>query len=103
MSKVLLLLASLLGTWCFVMAEVPYGVCAHVTRSERSVDRLKSTLNAMELAGVKYVRSDFDAEKVVRKDGAWDFSDYDVLVADLERRGVTLLPILYAEENPPRI
>ena len=102
MSKVLLLLSSLIGASCFAAVEVPYGVCAHVTRSERLVDRLKCTLDAMELAGVKYVRSDFDAEKVVRKDGTWNFSDYDALVADLERRGVTLLPILYAEENPPK-
>ena len=98
----LLLLASLLGASCFAAVDVPYGVCAHVTRSERSVARLKGTLDAMDLAGMKYVRSDFDAKRVICKDGTWDFSDYDALVADLERRGVTLLPILYAEENPPK-
>ena len=80
----------------------PYGVCAHVTRSERGPHRLKGTLDAMELAGMKYVRSDFDYWKVRGKDGRLDFSDYDALVAELEKRGVTLLPIIYGVENPPK-
>ena len=79
-----------------------YGVCAHVTRSERGAHNLKGTLDAMTLAGMKYVRSDFDAPAVRRKDGTYDFTDYDKLIDELKSRGVTLLPILYGIENPPK-
>ena len=60
-----------------VSAEVvhPYGVCAHVTRSERGAHRLKGTLDAMEMAGIRYVRSDFDAPAVLKADGTYDFSN----------------------------
>ncbi len=73
----------------------PYGVCAHVTRSERDPYRLKRTIDAMELAGIRYVRSDFDAHSVVRKDGTLGFAGYDKIVAALEARDMTLLPIIY--------
>lgn len=79
-----------------------YGVCAHVTRSERDEHRLKGTLDAMSLAGMGYVRSDFDARAMRRPDGTYDFTNYDGLVDELEKRGVVLLPILYGVENPPR-
>ena len=73
----------------------PYGVCAHVTRSERDTYRRKLTMDSMELAGMRYVRSDFDASAVVRRDGTFDFSAYDPLVAELEARNMKLLPIIY--------
>ncbi len=79
----------------------PYGVCAHVTRSERDAYRFGRTMDCMDLAGIRYVRSDFDARAVVRKDGTLDFSGYDALVDGLAARGMTLLPILYARQNPP--
>lgn len=79
-----------------------YGICAHVTRSERGAHNLKGTLDAMTLAGMKYVRSDFDAFAIRRKDGSYDFTNYDKLLDELEKRGVTLLPIIYGIENPPK-
>ncbi|MGN0852119.1 MAG: hypothetical protein ACI4Q3_01935 [Kiritimatiellia bacterium] len=101
-----LLVAALAGTG-FAGAEVrafcPYGVCAHVTRSERGAHRLKGTLDAMEMAGIRYVRSDFDSQAVRRADGSYDFTGYDRLLDELEARGVTLLPILYGYDRgrPP--
>ncbi|MGN0847275.1 MAG: hypothetical protein ACI4RA_07820 [Kiritimatiellia bacterium] len=83
-----------------VPATYPYGVCAHVTRSERDAYRRTRTMDCMELAGMRLVRSDFDARTVVRKDGTYDFSAYDTLVRELEARKMTLLPILYGLEGP---
>ena len=100
--KMMAMMAAAMAGASALAGVYPYGVCAHVTRSERDAHRLKGTLDAMELAGMKYVRSDFDSWRVLRKDGTWDFSDYDALLAELEARGVTLLPIIYATENPPK-
>ena len=90
----------LCGTTVFAQAY-PYGVCAHLTRSERSEHLLRGTLDSMGLAGIRYVRSDFDYGAMRGKDGGWDFTDYDNLLSELEARGVTLLPILYGKESPP--
>ena len=98
----LTLMAAAVTTVSAFAGVYPYGICAHVTRSERSAPLLKGTLDAMDLAGMKYVRSDFDSWRVLRKDGTFDFSDYDALLTELEARGVTLLPIVYATENPPK-
>ena len=81
--------------------QSPYGICAHVTRSLRSEHRLKGTLDAMVLAGIRSVRSDFDSYSMRKKDGTWDFSNYDALLDALEARGVQLLPILYSYEKRP--
>ena len=90
-----LLGAPVVGVRGEVVAAYPYGVCAHVTRSERTPDRLRGTLDAMRLAGLRYVRSDIDAHRLLRADGTYDFAVYDPLVDELESHGVRLLPILY--------
>lgn len=95
--------AAVLSTSAFAEVVHPYGVCAHVTRSERGAHRLKGTLDAMEMAGIRYVRSDFDSWAILKKDGSFDFSNYDRLLDELDARGVKLLPILYGYEGgrPP--
>lgn len=108
-SVLLMTVASAIGCGFTALSDInatnaiayPYGVCAHVTRSERNAHNLKGTLDSMELAGMKYVRSDFDCGSMLRKDGKWDFSNYDRLIDQLESRGVTLLPIIYGNANPP--
>ena len=82
----------------------PYGVCAHVTRSEQDPVRLKGTLDAMALAGIRYVRSDMDHWAVLRKDGTYDFTRYDRIFSEVEKRGMTFLPIYYGPwgGQPPR-
>ena len=82
----------------------PYGVCAHVTRSEGDAFHLKGTLDAMETAGMGYVRSDIDHWAVVKKDGTFDFGRYDKVFAEVERRGMTFLPIYYGPwgRKPPK-
>ena len=105
MNKTLLMAAFAAALSTSAAAEVvyPYGVCAHVTRSERGAHHLKGTLDAMEMAGIRYVRSDFDSWAILKKDGSFDFSNYDKLLDELDARGVKLLPILYGYEGgrPP--
>lgn len=68
----------------------PYGICAHVTRGEDTV----RTAELLRPAGLGWARSDFDWQTVEKKPGVWDFSRFDKVIADLEARGVQLLPIL---------
>lgn len=78
----------------------PYGACAHITRSENTPYRVDKTLTAMSLAGMGYVRADFDTSKVLDlKSGEYDFSSYDSLFDEVERRGFRLLPIFYGLER----
>ncbi len=68
----------------------PYGICAHVTRGEDTV----RTAELLRPAGLGWARSDFDWRTIEKKPGVWDFSRFDKVIADLEARGVQLLPIL---------
>lgn len=102
---------SFFGCFCLILscaacslsaAEIhPYGVCAHVTRGDRGAHLLKGTITSMRLAGMRYVRSDFDRSSMKRKDGSWNFANYDALVDELAAQGITLLPIVYGDTNPP--
>ncbi len=84
-----------------VPQNYPYGVCAHLTwSSEGTPYRRKRTMDAMELAGMRYVRSDFDAGTILRKDGTYDFSVYDTLVDELAARDMKLMPIIYSPHYP---
>ena len=58
----------------------PYGVCAHVSRDEFGA-RVE-TYDMMALAGLGYVRSDFDWLQCQRaKGGAWDFAMFDKMAS----------------------
>jgi len=76
------------------VSSSPYGVCAHVTRGENP----EKTFELASAAGIGWVRSDFDLYACL-KNGKWDFSACDKVVAAAEARGVQVLPILYAEPN----
>ncbi len=66
----------------------PLGVNIHFTRApERELDLLAAT-------GFRIVRMDFAWGGIERNVGAYDFSAYDRLVADMETRGIRLLFIL---------
>ena len=72
----------------------PYGVVTDATRSEYGMrDEL---FRLAEFGGMNYVRVDWDM-RVVKptKDGPYDFSKYDAFVDEAEKRGLTVLPILY--------
>ena len=85
---VLAAMASDARTFC------PYGVVTDATRSEYGMR--DEIFRLAEFGGMKYVRVDWDM-RVVKptKDGPYDFSRYDRFVDEAERRGLTVLPILY--------
>lgn len=71
-------------------APGPYGACAHITRGEPP----GRTCAMMRLAGMGWVRSDFDWIAIERRKGEWNFSHFDKVVSESEAEGVQLLPIL---------
>ena len=66
----------------------PCGVCAHIVYSSPSA--CERQLDAMQLAGIKYVRSG-----IHHFDSADEQRRLDELLALLERRSMKLLPIIY--------
>ncbi len=70
----------------------PFGVCAHLNRWE--YDRMPEELGLMKQAGIRNVRSDLDWKQMERQRGKWDFSRWDSLFAEAERKNITVLPIL---------
>ena len=94
MKKLILLSAFATALSVLSAAENPYGVCAHVSRDEFG-QRIQ-TYDMMKMAGLGYVRSDFDWWQCQReKNGAWNFDKFDKTVDDAAARGVKVLPILY--------
>ena len=98
----LLFLAILVSLPCLAserpVAACPYGICGHILHATPAV-RARH-LDAMQLAGVKYVRS-----------GIYGDSDSEIKYADatvdaLEKRGMKLLMILFGNEKdccaPPK-
>ena len=69
----------------------PYGVCGHILHASAAV-RARH-LDAMQLAGIKYVRSGIygDSESELRM--------ADATLADLEKRGMKLLMLLFGNEK----
>ena len=80
-----------------------YGVAAHVTLCEGDEYRLKNTIAAVDFAGMKYVRSNFSWDGIVRPGGGFDFSRYDRIVDALEARGITLLPIIFGYDSTRKV
>lgn len=93
--KKLLLLSLSLCAWIGTAAEFPemtlpagVGVNIHfVTGNEKDLD-------AIAAAGFKFVRMDFSWEGTERQKGVYDWSGYDQLTANLERRGLRAIYIL---------
>lgn len=72
----------------------PYGVVTDATRSEYEMH--KDVLVMTRCGGMGYMRVDWDWRVCQPTSGAaFDFSKYDRLVASAEKRGVTILPIVY--------
>lgn len=99
---ILYLLFALIAVPCFAsekpVAACPYGICGHILHATPAV-RARH-LDAMQLAGIKYVRS-----------GIHGYGDSEIKYADatvdaLEKRGMKLLMILSGNEKdccaPPK-
>lgn len=83
------------GVWSVRAADLPplvlpqgVGVNIHFVRGhERDLDLIRE-------AGFKFIRMDFGWAGIERRRGEYDFSAYDELTANLERRGLRALYIL---------
>ena len=78
---------------------MPYGICAHLANDEFA--EMPRSLAMMEVAGVQSVRADFTWRDCEREDGSFDFSRFDAVVAEAERRHIRVSPVLGAP--PERI
>lgn len=71
----------------------PYGVCSHLGGGEEH-DLMPKNLQIMYQGGMRWVRSDYTWSGVERPQGQWDFKRFDRLLAEAEKNGMTILPIL---------
>ncbi len=73
--------------------EVSFGVAAHLTDHE--FDTRERALEMMRQAGLSSVRTDFPWDRIQPSpDAPFDFSRYDQVVADAERVGVEVVPLV---------
>jgi len=76
-------------------ASSPYGVCAHLHRMKDEAFRERECFWAAA-AGIGRVRFDLEWWRIQPEPGApFDFSHYDAVLADAERHGLAVLPIIY--------
>lgn len=94
MKKELILATLLLVVgWLGAAPSTPYGICAHVTRGDEFKNRVV-TFELLREVGVEWVRSDFDWQNIQPDPATWNFEHLDALVADAQKAGIQLLPIL---------
>ncbi|WP_288558694.1 hypothetical protein [uncultured Victivallis sp.] len=72
----------------------PYGVCAHLSRSEHPEIVAPPEFARMRKAGIRQVRTDFDWEFIETSPGVWNFDRLDRLVTAARENDIRLLPIL---------
>ena len=80
-------------------AEMILGVCEHVTRRQSEFDNRIKVYEMCRDAGIRWVRPDFEWVTCEPKPGEWDWSVFDKVVHDAEKRGITIFPIL-CYDNP---
>ena len=76
-----------------IVANSPYGVCAHIGAGEEWEQAPKNLL-LMKKAGIVWVRADFSWIGVERSQGNWTFGHLDKIVDETNKLGLQLLPIL---------
>lgn len=70
------------------VVPLPFGVNIHFTRAPRQ------ELDLLADGGFRFIRMDFSWAHIEKQRGVYDFSDYDVLVRDMTKRGIRILFIL---------
>lgn len=68
-----------------------YGVCSHLLGSDFPYEK---SLALMKEAGIGQVRFDFTWSILERPEGVWHFEKLDRIVAEAEKFGIQILPIL---------
>jgi len=101
-----------LAAWCLVSGPVsaalteaelnawPYGVCAHVTRGEKTT----ATCLSMKAAGIRWLRCDFDPWNFFNYEKkSYDFRMFDKCLQDAYAENCRMLPIIwgFTEQLPP--
>lgn len=72
-------------------AASQYGVCSHLLGSKFPYEK---SFALMKRAGVGQVRFDFSWARLEHPEGTWHFERLDGIIAEAERQGVQVLPIL---------
>lgn len=70
----------------------PYGVCSHI--SHRAPENVLPELTRMREAHINWVRTDFTWERIEKKPGRWNFSDFDRTIQLAKEQKINILPIL---------
>ena len=88
-------------------AELPvYGTTPHLPSPRYQPLLREAQMDAMKVAGIGYMRIDVTARGLVGDDGSYDFERHDTTLRELERRGMTVLPILWGYDQkvnaPPK-
>ena len=71
----------------------PFGICAHLQRGEEH-NQMPKNLELMQKAGIRWVRADFSWNGVENPQGNWRFDHLDRVVAETNKHGIQVLPIL---------
>ncbi|MBQ6620569.1 MAG: beta-galactosidase [Thermoguttaceae bacterium] len=71
--------------------DSPFGVCAHIAFGDSRLDKI---LQAIREAGIRFVRADFVWSIIENPQGTWDFSRIDATLDEMDKYGLTMLPIL---------
>ncbi|MBQ1456075.1 MAG: beta-galactosidase, partial [Thermoguttaceae bacterium] len=72
--------------------DSPYGVCAHISFGDEQLDK---KLRAIREAGIRFVRADFTWSVIEHPRGTWNFEKIDATMAEMDKYGLKMLPILY--------
>ncbi|MBQ3333921.1 MAG: beta-galactosidase [Thermoguttaceae bacterium] len=72
--------------------DSPYGVCAHISFGDEQLDK---KLRAIREAGIRFVRADFTWSAIEYPRGTWNFEKIDATMAEMDKYGLKMLPILY--------
>ncbi|MBO7722725.1 MAG: cellulase family glycosylhydrolase, partial [Thermoguttaceae bacterium] len=69
----------------------PFGVCAHISFGDPQLDK---KLRAIREAGIRFVRADFVWSIIENPRGTWNFEKIDATLDEMDKYGLTMLPIL---------
>ena len=78
-----------------------FGICEHVACPGWDHDHCDRDFDVIKAAGIAWVRTDFPWGVCEPQTGVWKWEVFDRTVAEAEKRGLTLLPIL-CYDNPAR-
>ena len=91
MKKSIILLSAAFAAIQAANAASQYGVCSHLLGSNFPYEK---SLSIMKRAGIGQVRFDFSWARLEHPEGTWHFERLDKIIAEAEKQGIQVLPIL---------